>query len=54
MTVYGPSGVPMGPVAVAGVICRLGGGGCTSGPLVRASSTMAATAGRNGSVAAKT
>src|SRR3954453_3838689 len=54
VTVYGPSGVPIGPVAVAGAICRLRGGGCTRGPLVRASSTMAATAGRSGSVVDKT
>ena len=54
LMVNGPSGLSAGPRSVAGVIVRLGGGGCTSGPLLITSATMASTSGRAGSVVVRT
>ena len=53
VTVNGPAGVPVDPSTVPGVMVRLGGGGWTSGGLVRTALTMAAT-GRRGSPVLRT
>ena len=43
-TLNGPTVCPVSPVLVDGEMLRLGGGGCSSGPALITSATMAATA----------
>jgi hypothetical protein len=44
LIVNGPTIDPAGPLSTAGVIVRLGGGGCVSGPALRTAETIAAVA----------
>ena len=49
-TVKGPTSDWIGPLSVAGLICRLGGGGSTNGPSAITLLTIAATVPCSGSL----